>query len=63
MQLVYWSEDIYQNIYVEALSVRVCLCMRVCVCVCVCVFKITHKNALAQVYDITKYYDSLTNRA
>ena len=26
-----------------------------CVCVCVCVLKITYKNTLAQVYDITKF--------
>ena len=33
-----------------------CIDLRVCVCVCVCLFKITYKNALAQVYDCTKYY-------
>ena len=46
-----------------------CVCVytvRVCVCVCIVVymgvFKITYSNVLAQVYDCTNYYQSLTNR-
>ena len=45
---------VYQSLIGKRASMFVRVC--VCVCVCRCVFKVTYKNALASVYDFTKYF-------